>query len=64
MTPVTQASGVVRHPGGMFIISLILSIVGLAGIVIGRLKGHGQMPERPYRRVYGDAPGAWRPEER
>jgi len=48
----------------MFIISLILSIVGLAGIVIGPLTGYGQMPERPYRRVYGDAPGAWRPEER
>jgi hypothetical protein len=43
---------------------LIAAVVGFVGIVIGRLSGYGQMPERPYRRIYGDAPGAWRPEER
>jgi len=48
----------------MFIVSLILTVVGLAGILYGRLRGYGDMPERPYRRVHGDAPGAWRPEER
>jgi hypothetical protein len=48
----------------MFIVSLIMALVGLAGIVIGRMSGYGQMPEHPYRRVYGDAPGAWKPEER
>jgi hypothetical protein len=47
-----------------FTTSLILALVGLAGIVVGRLRGHGKMPERPYRRVYGDAPGAWPPGER
>ena len=45
-------------------VSLILSLVGLAVLVIGRLTGYGRMPERPYRRVHGDAPGAWKPEER
>lgn len=30
----------------MFIASLILTLVGFAGILIGRLKGYGQMPER------------------
>jgi hypothetical protein len=48
----------------VFITSLILSLVGLAGIVIGRLKGYGQLGHTPYRRIYGDAPGAWDPEER
>ena len=48
----------------MFIASLILALVGFAGIVIGRLTGYGQLRETPYRRVHGDAPGAWRPEER
>jgi hypothetical protein len=48
----------------MFIVTFILAVAGLVGLVIGRLKGYGQMPERPYRRVHGDAPGAWRPEER
>ena len=64
MIAITQASGVRGHPGGMFITSLVMAIVGLAGIVIGRARGYGDMPERPYRRVHGDAPGAWRPEER
>ena len=48
----------------MFIATLIMTLVGFAGIVIGRLTGHGQMPRRPYRRIHGDAPGAWQPGER
>jgi hypothetical protein len=48
----------------MFITSLIMAVVGLVGIALGRARGYGEMPERPYRRVHGDAPGAWRPEER
>jgi hypothetical protein len=52
------------HPGGMFIVSLIMALVGLGGIAFGRARGYGNMPERPYRRVHGDAPGAWKPEER
>jgi hypothetical protein len=64
VTVITQAPGVPKHPGGMFIVSLIMSLVGLARIAIGRALGYGEMPERPYRRVHGDAPGAWKPEER
>jgi hypothetical protein len=48
----------------MFIATLIMSLVGFVGLVIGRLKGYGQITEHPYRRVHGDAPGAWRPGER
>ena len=64
MTAITQAPGVPMHPGGMFIVSAIMALVGLAGIAFGRARGYGDMAERPYRRVYGDAPGAWKPEER
>jgi hypothetical protein len=48
----------------MFIVSAILAGAGLVGLVIGRARGYGDMPERPYGRVHGDAPGAWRPEDR
>ena len=64
MTAVTQASGIRWQPRSMFIVSAVMALVGFAGILVGRLRGKGEMPERPYRRVHGDAPGAWRPEER
>jgi hypothetical protein len=48
----------------MFIISAVMALVGFAGILAGRMRGKGDMPERPYRRVHGDAPGAWKLEER
>jgi hypothetical protein len=48
----------------MFIVSAVMTLVGLAGIVVGRMRGYGNLTERPYRRVHGDAPGAWKPEER
>jgi hypothetical protein len=64
VTAITQASGIRWQPQVMFIVSAVMALVGFAGILVGRMRGKGNMPERPYRRVYGDAPGAWKPEER